>query len=157
MEGTGGEFEEGVLRRQSRATRLSESTQKTVTLLKLTFKLEAISAIYYVSVMESKMFDIQLIPEFFDAATDMPIVVWIENVELVCELCTMKNVERVLPLRLQGGVLAIYRQLSAEQKADAELIKQVLITAYATDAFNAYDQFVTRQLCPDKTVDEFFC
>ena len=77
------------------------------------------------------MFDVRLIPEFSGAATDMPIVEWIENVELVCELCNMKNVERVLPLRLQGGALAIYRQLSAEQKADAEQIKQALITAYA--------------------------
>ena len=65
----------------------------------------------------------------------------------------MKKVERILPLRLRGGALAIYRQLSAEQKADAEQIKQALITAYATDAFNAYDQFVTRQLCPDEMVD----
>ena len=55
----------------------------------------------------------------------------------------MKNVEHVLPLRLQGGALAIYRQLSSGQKADAEQIKQALNTAYATDAFNAYDQFVT--------------
>ena len=69
----------------------------------------------------------------------------------------MKNVERVLPLRLRGGPLAIYRQLSVKQKADAEQIKQALIMAYATDAFNAYDQFVTRQLHPDETVVEFFC
>ena len=89
--------------------------------------------------MEGKMFDIRLIPEFCGAATDMPIVEFVENVELVCELCTMKNIERVLPLRLRRGALAIYRQLSAEQKADTEQIKQALITAYATDAFNAYD------------------
>ena len=56
-------------------------------------------------------------------------------------------------MRLRRGALAIYRQLSAEQKADAEQIKQALIT---TDAFNAYDQFVTQQLCPDEMVDEFF-
>ena len=49
----------------------------------------------------------------------------------------------VLPLRLRGGALAIYRQLSVEQKADAEQIRQALITAYATDAYNAYDLFVT--------------
>ena len=36
-----------------------------------------------------------------------------------------------------------------------EQIKQALITAYAADAFNAYDQFVTRQLHPGETVDEF--
>ena len=46
------------------------------------------------------MFDVRLIPEFSSAATDMPIVEWVENLELVCELCTMKNVECVLPLRL---------------------------------------------------------
>ena len=39
--GTGGsEFEEGILRRQTCATGLFESTQKTVMLLKSTFKLE---------------------------------------------------------------------------------------------------------------------
>ena len=48
----GGGVEEGMLRRQTRATELSESTQKTVTLFKSTFKLEAISAIYYLSAME---------------------------------------------------------------------------------------------------------
>ena len=70
----------------------------------------------------------------------------------------MKNVERVLPLSLRGGALAIYRQLSTEQKADAEQIKQALITAYAADAFNAYDQFVTRKLRPGETVGgRVFC
>ena len=64
--------------------------------------------------------------------------------------------QAVLPLRLQEGALPIYRQLSAGQKADAEQIKQALITVYATDAFNAYDQFVTRQLRHGVTVDQFF-
>ena len=93
--------------------------------------------------MEGKMFDVRLIPEFSGAVTDVPIVEWVKNVELVCELCTMNNVKHVLPLRLRGGALPIYRQLSAGQKADAEQIKQALITMYATDAVNAYDQFVT--------------
>ena len=128
----------------------------SVTLFKSAFKLQAISARYYFLAMEDKIFDVRLIPEFSGAATDMPIVEWVENIELVCELCAVKNVERVLPLRLRGGALAIYRQLSAEQKADAEQIKQALITAYAADAFNAYDQFVTRQLSPGETVDESF-
>ena len=112
------------LHKQTCATGLSESTQKTVMLLKSTFKLEAISAIYYyLSAMEDKMYDIRLIPEFSGATTDMPIVERIKNMELVYELCTMKNVEHILPLRFQGGALAIYRQLSVEQKADAEQIK----------------------------------
>ena len=94
--------------------------------------------------MEGKMFDVRLILEFSGAVTDMPIVEWVENVELVRELCALKNVERVLPLWLRWGASVIYRQLNAEQKADAEQIKQALITAYATNAFNAYEQFVTR-------------
>ena len=106
--------------------------------------------------MEGKIFDVRLIPEFSGTATDMPIVEWVKNVELVCELCATKSVERILPLRLRGGALAIYRQLSAEQKADAEQIKQALITAYAADAFNSYDQFVTRKLRLGETVDKFF-
>ena len=95
----------------------------SVMLFKSAFKLQAILVRYYFLAMEGKIFDIRLIPGFSGAVTDMPIVEWVENVELVCELCAMKNVERVLPLRLRGGALAIYRQLSAEQKADAEQIK----------------------------------
>ena len=34
------------------------------------------------------------------------------------------------------GALAIYRQISADQKADAEQIKQALITVCAADALN---------------------
>ena len=94
----------------------------SVTLFK-SFKLQAISVRYYFLAMEGKIFNVRLILEFSGAATDMPIVEWVENVELVCELCAMKNVERVLPLRLRGGALAIYRQLSAEQNADTEQIK----------------------------------
>ena len=55
------------------------------------------------------MFDIWLIPEFSGSAIDMLIVEWVENVELVCELCAMKNVERVLLLRLRGRASVIYR------------------------------------------------
>ena len=113
-----------MLHRQIHATGLSE----LVMLLKSTFKPQAISVIYYLFAMEGKMFDVWLILEFSGAATDMPIVEWVENVELVCELCAMKNIERILPLRLRRGVFAIYKQLSAQQKVDAEQIKQVLIT-----------------------------
>ena len=87
------ELEKDVLRRQTRATGLSVS----VTLLKSIFKLEAISAIYYLLAIEGKMFDVRLILEFSGAANDMPIIEWVKNVELVCEHCT------VAPLDLQYG------------------------------------------------------
>ena len=86
--------------------------------------------------------------------TDMPIVEWIKNVELVCELCAMGKVKRILPLKLGGGTLAMYRRLSKEWRANIEQIKQALITAYTTYMFNAFNQFVTC-LPPGETVDEF--
>ena len=55
----------------------------------------------------------------------------------------MDQVECILPLRQQGGTLTMYRKLSKEQRADTEQIEQALITAYATDKFNAFNQFVT--------------
>lgn len=65
------------------------------------------------------------------------------------------NIERVLPFRSRGRALAIYVQLSKEPKAGVEQIKQDLINVYATDAVNAYDQVITRQLRRDGTVEEF--
>ena len=105
--------------------------------------------------MDGKAFDVRLILEFSGTMTDMPIVEWIENEEIVYELCAMDKVERIFPLQLRGSALAVYRRLSKEQRANTEQIKQAHTTAYATDKFNAFDQFVTRRLRPGETVDEF--
>ena len=59
--------------------------------------------------MASWQFDIRLIPEFSGAATDMPIMEWLEDLELTCELCKITNVARGLPLRLKGAVWKTYR------------------------------------------------
>ena len=104
--------------------------------------------------MTGKAFDIRLIPKFSGAATDMPVVEWIENVELVCELCAMDRVEYVLTLHPRGGALAVYRQMS-QKRADSEEINKAHMTAYATDAFSAFNQFTARQLQQCETVDEF--
>ena len=88
-------------------------------------------------------FDIWSIPEFSGAATDLPIMECIENVELVCELCEMKRVKRVLPLWLRAGALAGYWQFIKEQRSNTEQIKQVLISAYMMDPFNTFEQFTT--------------
>ena len=101
-------------------------------------------------------FDILLIPKFSGAMTDLPIVEWIENVELVCELCEIKRVERVLSLQLIAGALTVYGQLMKEQRSDAEQIKEALMTAYTMDPFNAFEQFTLQQLHPGETSDEFF-
>ena len=64
----------------------------------------------------------------------MPIVECLENVEMVCELCALDRVEYILPLQLRGGALAVYWQLSQEQRMDQEEIKRALMTAYELGA-----------------------
>ena len=105
--------------------------------------------------MASRQFDIPLIPEFSGAATDTPIIEWLEDLELTCKLCKITKVERVLPLRLKGAARETYRQLSKEQHDDVEEIKRALIKAYGTDSFVAFEQFTTRRLRPEETADEF--
>ena len=50
--------------------------------------------------MAGKAFDIRLIPEFQGVSSDHTVSKWLEQVELVCEMCGVDNIERVLPLRL---------------------------------------------------------
>lgn len=65
---------------------------------------------------ERPLIDIRLVPEFSGVATDLPIVDrWVSLRALA-----MDKVERVLPSRLIGGALAVYRRLSKELKADSE-------------------------------------
>ena len=105
--------------------------------------------------MASRQFDIQLIPEFSDAATDTPIMEWLEDLELTCELCDITKVERVLPLQLKGAAQETYRQLSKEQWDDVEKIKRALIKAYRMDSFVAFEQFTMCCLHPEETAGVF--
>ena len=105
--------------------------------------------------MASRQFDVRLIPEFSGAATDTPILEWLEDLELTCELCEISKIERVLPLRLKGVARETYLQLSKEQRDDVEEIKRALIKAYGTDSFMAFEQFTAHRLRPEETADEF--
>ena len=58
--------------------------------------------------MAGKAFDIRLIPEFHSISFDHTVSEWLEQVELVCEMCGVDNVEHVQPLRLRGGALSVY-------------------------------------------------
>ena len=104
--------------------------------------------------MASRQFDIRLIPGFSGTATDIPIMEWLEVLELICELCKITNVEWVLPLQLKGATRETYKQLSKEQQNDIEEIKHALVKAYRTDLFVAFNQFTTYRLHPVETVDE---
>ena len=65
------------------------------------------------------------------------------------------NVERVLPLRLRGRALSVYRRLTCDQREDLQQVKQALLVAFAPDPFVAFDTFVSRRLHSGETVDEY--
>lgn len=62
--------------------------------------------------MADRGFDIWLIAEYSGAATDLPIVEWIQYVELLCEFCKIKKIKWILLLCLRAGALAVYWQLT---------------------------------------------
>ena len=73
----------------------------------------------------------------------------------MCEMCGVDNFKRVLPLRLRGGALSVYQQLTRDQKEDLQQLKQALLVAFSPDPFVAFDTFVSRCLRPRETVDEY--
>ena len=105
--------------------------------------------------MARRPFNLWLIPEFRRVALDEPIIEWLECVEMICELADEERVKHILLLRLMGGALTVYHQLSKEQRADIEEIKRVLATVFAIDVFVAFEQFATWRLRDGETVDEF--
>ena len=105
--------------------------------------------------MAGKAFDIRLIPEFHGISSDYTVSEWLEQVELVCEMCGVDNVERVLPLRLRGEAQSVYRRLTRDQREDLRQVKQALLVAFAPDPFVASDTFVSRRLHPGETVDKY--
>ncbi len=65
----------------------------------------------------------------------MSIVEWIENVKLGCELCAMDRVEHLMLLRLRGGALAVYQQLSKEKRTDPDGIFSAIISSCSNMLF----------------------
>ena len=70
-------------------------------------------------------------------------------------MCGVDNIERVLPLRLRGGALSVYRRLTCDQREDLQQVKQALLVAFSPDPFVAFDTFVSRRLRPGETVDKY--
>ena len=70
-----------------------------------------------------RMFDYQLIPEFGGAATNEPVIQWIQQVRMNCNLCKKMDVELILPSCPQDGTPTLYQQLNKEEKGSLQLIK----------------------------------
>ncbi|KFD56609.1 hypothetical protein M513_02285, partial [Trichuris suis] len=89
-------------------------------------------------------FDIKLIPVF--DGSSQPVAEWLEQLELICELSGIQDVSRIIPLRLVGGALAVYKQLPLEDRRKTEKIREALLRAFAVDSYVAYNEFIVRKL-----------
>ena len=105
--------------------------------------------------MAGKASDIWLIPEFHGVSSNHMVSEWLEQVELVCEVCSVDNVEHVLPLRLRSGALSVYRRLTCDQREDLQQVKQALLVAFAPDPFVIFDTFLSRRLPLGETVYKY--
>jgi len=98
--------------------------------------------------------ELRLIPEFNGSPTQ-DVLEWLQKAELVCGLRGITRPESVIPLRLTAGAFAVYQQLSDADKNNFQRIKEALCTAFGTDSFLAYEQFVGRKLQSGESVDVF--
>ena len=95
--------------------------------------------------------DIRLIPEFDGSATEPSVIKWVEKAER--KLCKIKELATVIPLRLTRGAHTVYQQL--RDKPDWDEIKHCLYTAFGTDPFVAWQQFICRRLHPRELVNVY--
>ena len=95
---------------------------------------------------------LKLIPEYSGEGN---IGEWLGKVDLVCELRKIKDVARVIPLRLTGSAFAVYQQLPKDKKDKVNEVKQVLVAAFAANSFVAYEQFIGRKMKIGESPDVF--
>ena len=89
-------------------------------------------------------FDLRLIPKFDSSPMGLSVIKWFEKAKQVCKLFRIKEPSMVIPLRLTKGAYVIYQQLGDD--VNLEEIKRALYTAFETDSFIAWKQFVGQQL-----------
>lgn len=89
----------------------------------------------------------------FDGSSDFG--EWIEKVELVASLQGVTAQEKFFPLFLTGGAFAVYKGLDAAVKSDYNKAKGALLTAFSSDCYAAYDEFINRRLRLHESVDVY--
>lgn len=93
-----------------------------------------------------------IIPQF-DGTGDF--AEWIDKLELVAKLQSVKNMESFLPLFLSGGAFQVFQGLTEDQKTDYEEVKRSLLRAFSINQFLAYDVLVHRKLGIGEPVDVY--
>lgn len=82
------------------------------------------------------------------------VVEWLDKFDLLVKLRDIKNVETVLPMFLEGSALAVYTELSEEEKTSAKSIREALLNAFSVNPFRAYEQF-SKRVWRDEPVDVY--
>jgi hypothetical protein len=80
---------------------------------------------------------------------------WIRKVELVAKLQKVKELESFVPLFLSGGAFAVYENLEADVKEDYAKLKDALTKAFSTHQLRAFEEFSSRRLQAEETIDVF--
>lgn len=80
---------------------------------------------------------------------------WLDKLEFVAKLQKIEDLVSFVPLFLEKGAFAVFKSLSENEKSDYVLLKQALTRAFSSDKFQAYDQFVTRILKQNESVDVY--
>src|SRR5678816_1670847 len=93
--------------------------------------------------MTSSSFKIFDVVKPFDGVGDLES--WILKVELVVKTQKLKNEESLLPMLLEKEALAVYLELSEEEKLSAEEIKKKLRKVFGEDPFVAFSQLCAKR------------
>ena len=73
---------------------------------------------------------------------DGDVVAWIEKVKLVAALGDVKQLEKFIPLFLEGSALSVYLEMSEEGKKDSETIIKRLKEVYSDSCFVAHGKLM---------------
>ena len=72
------------------------------------------------------------------------IMAWLSKITLVATLSGMKDVDlaTLIPLYLEGGALAVYLEMSEEEKSNTNKLKKGLLRAFADSPFTAFSKLM---------------
>ena len=73
------------------------------------------------------------------------IVQWLEKLEMVAKLRGITDLQNVLPLSLEGSAFAVFSEMNDKDKSDPAAVKEALKNAFALNAFQAYEQLMSRK------------
>ena len=73
---------------------------------------------------------------------DGDVVAWLEKVTLVASLSGVKELEKFIPLFLEGSALSVYLEMGAEEKKSADKIISRLKEVYSDSSFVAHGKLM---------------